>query len=179
MLLRRRYRVLPTLIGRTLKSGMLGEHTGVRPMGGTTVIRGSCLCEGVRFEVGRAIGPFELCHCNRCRKVSGSAFMSGVAVRRDEFNLLSGRELVRRFEAPLLKAPPAYSVCFCGTCGSPLPDVHGESEWLEIPAGLLDDDPKLKPDKHIFVDVKAPWFAISDELPKFDEEAIIRHRLGK
>jgi hypothetical protein len=35
-------------------------------------IKGSCLCGGVRFELDRAAGPFEICHCNRCRKVSGS-----------------------------------------------------------------------------------------------------------
>jgi hypothetical protein len=37
------------------------------------MMRGSCLCGGVRFEVDRAVGPFELCHCSRCRKASGSA----------------------------------------------------------------------------------------------------------
>ena len=41
-------------------------------------ITGSCLCGGVRFEVDRVVGPFELCHCNRCRKVSGSAFTAMV-----------------------------------------------------------------------------------------------------
>ena len=38
------------------------------------MIMGRCLCGGVRFEIVQAVGPFELCHCNRCRKVSGSAF---------------------------------------------------------------------------------------------------------
>jgi hypothetical protein len=32
------------------------------------MIRGSCLCGGVTFEIERAVGPFELCHCSRCRK---------------------------------------------------------------------------------------------------------------
>ena len=31
----------------------------------------------------------------------------------------------------------------------------GGSGLLEIPAGLLDDDPEMKPDKHIFVDLKS------------------------
>lgn len=102
--------------------------------------------------------------------------MSGLAVRRDDLRMVSGSKLIRRYQAPVLKVPPAYLVCFCGDCGSPLPDLEGESEWLEIPAGLLDDDPELRPDKHIFVDIKAPWFNISDDLPKFDEAEIIRHR---
>ena len=36
----------------------------------TMAIRGSCLCGGVRFEIDRACGPAEFCHCNRCRKLS-------------------------------------------------------------------------------------------------------------
>lgn len=140
------------------------------------MIRGSCLCSGVRFEIDRAAGPFELCHCNRCRKVSGSAFVSGLGVERRHFRLLSGGELVKSYEAPLLESPPVYQVHFCSTCGSSLPDVSGESDWLEIPAGLLDDDPHMLPDKHIFVELKASWFPLTDRLPKLDKQALYRLR---
>lgn len=140
------------------------------------MIRGSCLCGGIQFEIDRAEGPFELCHCNRCRKVSGSAFVSGLGVKRKYFRLLSGDELVRRYQAPILEKPPAYTVHFCDTCGCSLPDVFGESDWLEIPAGLLDDDPEILPDKHIFVELKAPWFSFTDKLPKLDKKTLYRLR---
>lgn len=140
------------------------------------MIRGGCLCGGVRFELDRAAGPFELCHCNRCRKVSGSAFMAGIAVRRFEFRWISGRELIHSYQAPLLEAPPAYRVCFCSVCGSCVPDPEDDSDYFEIAAGLLDDDPHLQPDKHIFVELKAPWFQISDELPQLDKNALKKHR---
>jgi hypothetical protein len=144
--------------------------------GGRRVIQGSCLCGGVRFEIDRAIGPFELCHCRRCRKVSGSAFMAGLGVYRDEFRYLAGHDLIRAYEAPILEGPPAYRVCFCGVCGSCVPDPQGDSEWFEIPAGLLDADPEVRPDKHIYVDFKADWFAITDLLPQFDKIGVARHR---
>jgi hypothetical protein len=140
------------------------------------MIRGGCLCGGVRFEIDRAVGPFELCHCNRCRKVSGSAFLATVGVRRDEFRLSRGRELIRTYDAPLREAPPAYRVCFCGICGSCVPDPDVDADWFEIPAGLLDDDPQLRPDKHIFVELKADWFQIADQLPQLDKEALRKHR---
>lgn len=140
------------------------------------MIRGSCLCGGVKFEVGRIAGSFELCHCTRCRKASGSAFVAGLEVMRSDFRIVQGLDLIRTYEAPIRYAPPPYRTCFCGTCGSPLPDAVSSSSWLEIPAGLLDDDPELRPDKHIFVDVKSPWFAIADALPQFDKAAIRRHR---
>jgi hypothetical protein len=130
------------------------------------MIRGGCLCGGVRFEIERAVGPFELCHCPRCRKASGSAFAAGLGVRVADFRLLSGADLVRTYEAPLRECPPAYRVAFCSQCGSPVPDPPPGATWFEIPAGLLDDDPGLHPDKHIFVECKSPWFEIADLLPQ-------------
>lgn len=57
---------------------------------------------------------------------------------------------------------------FCRVCGSPLlsrfdqnPAVYG------LPLGALDDDPRLKPACHVFVDSKAPWHDITDDLPQF------------
>jgi hypothetical protein len=138
------------------------------------MIKGSCLCGGVTFEFERMTGPFELCHCSRCRKVSGSAFMAGVVGRG--FRLLTGRELIKTYDAPILKEPPAYRSCFCGRCGSPVPYPSGTGDSMEIAAGLLDDDPGVRPDKHIFVDKKSPWYTIGDTLPQLDEEALRKHR---
>lgn len=143
------------------------------------MIRGSCLCGGVTFEIAHASGPFELCHCSRCRKASGSAFVAGLGVLRDEFRLINGRELIRKYEAPVRDTPPGYRTCFCGRCGSPVPDPDAADPWLEIPAGVLDDDPRLRPDKHIFVEFKSPWFAITDALPQLDKAALARWRASQ
>jgi hypothetical protein len=140
------------------------------------MIRGGCLCGGVTFQITHATGPFELCHCSRCRKASGSAFVAGLSVMRQDFELLSGRELIQSFEAPIRLEPPACRTVFCGRCGSPLPDVNSESRWLELPAGLLDDDPQIRPERHIFVEAKSSWFTITDNLPQLDLTALIALR---
>jgi hypothetical protein len=143
------------------------------------MIKGSCLCGGVQFELARAAGPFELCHCNRCRKVSGSAFMAGIGVRREDFRFVRGEELVRSYDAPILDAPPAYRSTFCSRCGSPVPDPTATGEWFEIAAGLLDDDPLLRPQRHIMIEHKAAWFPIADALPQLDRAALIALRSGR
>ena len=33
--------------------------------------------------------------------------------------------------------------------------------------GTLIDDPSIRPAAHIFVGSKAPWFAITDDLPQY------------
>jgi len=142
------------------------------------MIHGSCLCGGIRFEFTKPAGPFELCHCTRCRKVTGSAFFSGLYVRLKDFRLVEGHELITNYDAPILREPPAYRVSFCSRCGSPVPNPAASSGLLEIPAGLLDDDPAMKPDKHIFVELKSPWFEITDDLPQYDRPRLIALRSG-
>ena len=144
------------------------------------MIHGSCLCGAIRFEIAKAAGPFELCHCSRCRKVTGSAFFSGLYVHIEDFRLVAGKDLIATYEAPILREPPAYRASFCSRCGSPVPNPGPErprrSGLLEIPAGLLDDDPGMKPDKHIFIEVKSPWFKITDDLPQLDLQGLIALR---
>ena len=140
------------------------------------MIRGSCLCGAVRFEIDRVTGPFELCHCNRCRKASGSAFVAFLSVRPEDYRVTAGAELMRRFEAPILESPPPYCRCFCGRCGSPLPAAWGDGSCVEVPAGVLDDDPAVRPDKHIYVDLKSTWYDIADPLPRFTRQEIRAHR---
>ena len=140
------------------------------------MIHGSCLCGAIRFEFTKPTGPFELCHCARCRKVTGSAFFSGLYVRIEDFRLIEGKELINTYEAPILREPPAYRASFCSRCGSPVPNPAASSGLVEIPASLLDDDPEIKPDKHIFVELKSPWFGITDDLPQYDRPRLIALR---
>jgi len=59
-----------------------------------------------------------------------------------------------------------------GECGSPVPDPKADEPWLEVHAGVLDDDPGLRPERHILVEAKSPWFTISDELTQLDRAAL-------
>ena len=140
------------------------------------MIRGSCLCGGVRFEIAKAVGPFELCHCNRCRKASGSAFSAFLGVEATDYRLLAGAELIASYDAPILRAPPAYRSSFCRRCGSAVPNPDPGAEWFELPAGLLEDDPALRPDKHIFVELWPPWFEGADALPRLTSRELVAWR---
>ena len=141
------------------------------------MIRGSCLCGVVRFEVARFVGPFEQCHCSRCRKVSGSAFAAMIGVDAADFHWVSGREEIATFEARVVEHPPGYQSAFCRHCGSPMPPPEPKADWFEIAAGALDDDPGVSPDRHIFVEFKSPWHEIMDDLPQCTKKDVIRMRI--
>lgn len=131
----------------------------------TTPIRGTCLCAEVAFESEGPALEFELDHCSRCRKATGSAFASELQVGLESFRWVRGRENIRVYRAPILRSPPAYERWFCGSCGGPVPrEVAGV---VLIPAGLLDVDPVARPTRHLFVGAKAAWFEIQDGRPQF------------
>ncbi len=128
-------------------------------------MRGSCLCGAVAFEATGLPITFDLDHCSRCRKSSGSAFKAEVIVEPGGFRWLGGQSMVRIYEAPVRETAPGYRRAFCIVCGGPVPIV--EDHMINIPAGTLDDDPGVRPRRHIFVAAKATWFEITDGLQRF------------
>ncbi len=40
---------------------------------------------------------------------------------------------------------------------------------VSLPLGALDTDPGIRPQMHVYVASKAPWYTISDDLPQFAE----------
>ena len=141
------------------------------------MIRGSCLCGAVAFEIDGRVTPIQLCHARRCQKATGSAFSPELAARAERLRWLRGEENVAHYEAPLLREPPPMRRAFCRTCGSPLPVLQPESGFWVLLAGVLDDDPGTRPFQHIFTSQLATWDALTDALPKFPERPPPEQRL--
>ena len=127
------------------------------------MIRGSCACGGVRFRVDGPVLELANCHCSQCRKAYGAAFGTIAVVEARHFAYEQGEPLIRSFRHTERVRRP-----FCARCGSRLPIVEPWDPLVGIPAGLLDDDPGARPSAHIFVASKAPWWEITDALPRYD-----------
>jgi len=128
------------------------------------MVRGSCLCGGIQFEADR-VPVITTCHCSKCRKSRGAAFSVTASVPLHEFRFLRGEDLIQCYQPP----GDGYSPVFCRVCGSSAPLVVKERQLVLVPAGLLDDDPGVRPALHMFVGSKAPWWEITDDLPQFEE----------
>jgi hypothetical protein len=128
-------------------------------------MKGSCLCGAVRFSLTGTPTAFDLCHCSRCRAASGSAFVAELECEPAQFAWISGEAFVKTYEASVRNRPPGYRRTFCTVCGAPMPIVDGDI--IRVPAGSLEDDPGIRPQRHIFVNFKAPWFEITDSLDQF------------
>ncbi len=128
----------------------------------TNTIGGSCLCRGVRFEVDLPFKRAGHCHCSRCRKHSGTFGCTQGRVMREQFRLLRGEDLVEVY-----RPDGGASKVFCRTCGSSLfGGTWPEGHEVSIRLGSLDEDPEIRPQCHTFVDSRASWDEISDDLPQ-------------
>jgi len=127
-------------------------------------IRGSCLCGGIQYEILGKLVDAGSCYCSMCRRAHGAAFGTYARVDAGGFRWLLGEDLVATYES----SPGGYR-CFCRQCGSPLGAraEDGTLSWVTL--GTVIDDPGVRPESHIFVGSKAPWYEIKDDLPRFDE----------
>ena len=133
------------------------------------MIKGSCLCGEVVFELSGELTPIQHCHATRCRKATGAAFSPELLAIADGFSWLKGEKQIKEYTAPLLREPPAYKRAFCSNCGSPLPIQIEGTGYMLLQAGILDDDPGTRPFRHAFTSQKACWHEITDKLPEFAE----------
>jgi hypothetical protein len=125
------------------------------------MIQGSCLCGALRFEIDETrIIVINNCHCSLCRKVSGAAFGTFVQLPASGFRWLAGEDRLATFESS-----PGNPRAFCMVCGSRAPQSADWKAHVTVPAGMLDGDPKMRPEINIFTASKAPWYSITDSLP--------------
>lgn len=124
------------------------------------VREGGCLCGAVRFTARLPHRNFGACHCEMCRRWTGSALL-GISVPAENL-VWRGEEQVARYQSS-----PWAMRAWCRTCGSHLyyrvtaPGPH--SETYELPVGLLDDASGLTMTNEIYIDMKPDSWAFAGE----------------
>ena len=138
-----------------------------------TALRGSCLCGGVRFEIDGRLMRSSHCHCGSAKRRMARHSARGRGSRPPIFRFLAGEELVCFYEST-----PGTHRGFCKVCGSPVLVKFNEQArsartdpgavaLCGVALATLDDDPGVRPDAHAFIIDKAPWFAVTDDLPQY------------
>ena len=126
------------------------------------MMTGSCLCGAISWQFGSEFSQVTHCHCRLCRKAHGSPYATYGVGPISAFEYLSGTELIAEFESS-----PNFIRSFCRDCGSVIPNTK-LGDIVAIPIGGMDGDLELTIDAHIYVADMAPWFEITDELPRYD-----------
>jgi hypothetical protein len=87
-------------------------------------------------------------------------------VRKENFRILDGGELIKEYESS-----PGNRRAFCSNCGSPLYKTFADIPSVRrVRLGTLDAAEGVKSVAHIWTGSKSDWFEITDDLVQFEEE---------
>jgi hypothetical protein len=134
---------------------------------GAQMLAGKCLCGTVHYTVTDEFLYAANCHCSNCRRTTGSAFKPFAGITREKLRVTEGADRLKRF------GEETGHDAHCEVCGSLLYSVVRDGAFVHVPMGTLVDDPSIRPTVHIFVGSKAPWYKITDDLPQFEEHAVL------
>lgn len=126
-------------------------------------VEGSCLCSRIGYQVSGEPLRMVHCHCSRCRRGRSAAHATNLLYADKVFRWTRGTDHIREYKVPEARY---FAVAFCAVCGGKVPRVSLERNLVVIPAGSVDTDLPVRPQAHIYVGSKAPWYEITDPLPQ-------------
>ena len=131
-----------------------------------TEFTGGCLCGAIRYEVKGDLIRTLNCHCDDCRRATGSIFGTYVFVNESDVKILKGAP--KTFEHPN-DAGVTMTKQFCGNCGTHLFGKGSRAGgMIHIKVGTIDDASFVRPEMDLFVSKKLPFVRLSDETEHFD-----------
>ena len=131
----------------------------------TKTFTGGCLCGAVRYSCSAAPMMAGHCHCEDCRRSSGTGHCSHLGVP-DEAVAMTGQ--ATRYDRPA-DSGNVISRHFCPTCGAPAFSRNsGMPGLIFLRASSLDDLEVFKPQMHVYSSRAANWDKPTEGLPAFD-----------
>ena len=126
---------------------------------------GRCLCGQVHYEIRGKLRGIVNCHCSKCRKFHGN-FGAYTSINYE--NLVIVKQASLKWYRSVTDETPNVHRGFCGNCGSSLFWHAKDQPTIAVAAGSLDEPTRLKTIGHIWLSQIADYYAISDDLPRFD-----------
>lgn len=123
------------------------------------MLKASCLCGSVRFEVDEDLSEPTACHCVQCRKQTGH-FLASANVKKASVRLLESEGL------SWFQSSEKVRRGFCFKCGSTLFWEPVFRDWTSIALGVIEGQTDLKLERHIFVAEKGDYYTLADGLPQ-------------
>jgi hypothetical protein len=115
---------------------------------------GSCLCGAVKYEVHGPLRDVLACHCEQCRKQTGT-YMSATAAQDTDLKITEARGL------KWYRSSDKARRGFCGECGSVLFWKGDGRDYTSISAGSIDGATGLKLEGHIYCDNAGDYYEIA------------------
>ncbi|MEZ2333914.1 GFA family protein [Mesorhizobium sp. RCC_202] len=124
---------------------------------------GGCLCGSIRYRVtGKP--RVHYCHCDMCRRATGSAFAVLAWVPTASLSWLKHQPASRR-------SSPIAQRGFCPACGSSLTlSYDAQHQEIALHAGTFDTPAELEPQYNYGSAQRLGWVCCGIDLPDHDTE---------
>jgi len=126
---------------------------------------GGCLCGAIRYTCDGEPMMAGHCHCEDCRRSSGTGHSSHLAVPEESLSVTGE---VRGYERPA-GSGNLVTRAFCPTCGAPIFSTNsGMPGMVFLRASSLDDLEVFQPQMHVYTVRAASWDKPTSNIPAFE-----------
>ncbi|KAF8060827.1 Mss4-like protein [Lyophyllum atratum] len=121
------------------------------------VYHGSCLCHSVEYTITGEPFTFYVCHCQNCRKSSGSAFLANAFFKPEQVVVTRGSEHVKAYRDTNTASGNALLRSFCPSCGASLFLENNKKEFKIVNVGTVDEDVDWVPRGERYAECRKSW----------------------
>lgn len=122
-------------------------------------VTGGCLCGAIRYQIDAPLPNIVSCHCQNCRRISGSGASFNAMIPTSALKFISGTP--KRYVDAQTASGNRLFRFFCADCGSSLCSRRETTpEMTVVKVGTLDDPSALKLTTHIWTSSALPWMFI-------------------
>jgi hypothetical protein len=127
---------------------------------------GSCLCNAVKYIINGPIKAAANCHCNSCKKTTGSVFATVAIIDENNLEIIEGQDALTTYQVS-----EKAMKHFCSTCGTPIFNLHKKYPGhCMVAVGSLDEPSLVAPAINIFCESMMPWVKSIADLQCFEKE---------
>lgn len=126
-----------------------------------SVKKGRCLCGAVTYEYSGPENWSGYCHCESCRRNTGTPVVAWFGVPYAAFRYTGKRPKT-------YVSSPGARRSFCPDCGTPMAFEHERyPDEIHLYACSLEDPAAYVPSFHVHYAERVPWLEIADDLRRF------------
>jgi len=127
------------------------------------MVKGSCLCGSIKYEVELMQDKIFNCHCKFCRKAHGADYVTLALAKASTLALTDSGSTLKEHRNDL-----GGFRSFCSNCGTRLMNyAPDKSLYLSVTMSTIDTQTKLKPIAHVNTESKASWCKPYNGIPSF------------
>ncbi|KAF7717459.1 Uncharacterized protein PECH_000493 [Penicillium ucsense] len=111
-----------------------------------TYLTGTCLCQDIQYRIALpssdTLPKVILCHCNNCKRNTGSGFSANIVVLQSQFKYTQGTPKVYTDRSD---KGPAVLREFCPSCGTPFSSRTDDgSDDVAVKSGTLSEEDRAR-----------------------------------